>query len=87
MVHVHQFFEFLTMADRALQSTVAFVEDAQNRHRHRHRQQDRSRAKRRARTTEWVVVDTDGSEKEGHDDDSTPIADLETYWRPDTIVC
>jgi len=83
MVHVHQFFEFLTMANRALRSTVAFVDDAQKRHRHR---QQGSRAKRRVRVTEWIVLDTDGTEKEGHDDDSTPIADLEAYWRPDAKV-
>ncbi|KAF9355898.1 hypothetical protein BGX34_010195 [Mortierella sp. NVP85] len=83
MVHVHQFFEFLTMANRALRSIVAFVDDAQRRHRHR---QQESRAKRRARVTEWIVLDTDGTEREGHDDDSTPLADLETYWRPNAKV-
>ncbi|KAF9960075.1 hypothetical protein BGZ65_012806 [Modicella reniformis] len=46
----------------------------------------RRRLRKRVRTTEWVVVDTDGTVSEGHDEDSTPIEVLETCWRPDTNI-
>ncbi|KAG0350828.1 Alpha/Beta hydrolase protein [Gamsiella multidivaricata] len=78
MVHVHQFFEFLPMADKALKSMVAFVEDAQQRHKTRV-----SAKTRGSNGTEWIIVDTVGNETEGHNDDGCPIDVLETYWRPD----
>ncbi|KAF9436552.1 hypothetical protein BGZ76_003600 [Entomortierella beljakovae] len=79
MVHVHQFFEFLPMADQAIRSMVAFVEDAL---RERNSGSTLPRAKG-SPGTEWIVVDIDGTEKEGHDDDGTPLDILEACWRPD----
>lgn len=35
------------------------------------------------RGTEWIVVDTDGTEREGHDDGGCPISVLEDCWNPD----
>lgn len=34
--------------------------------------------------TEWIVVDTDGAEWEGHDDKGCPISVLEDCWNPET---
>ncbi|KAI1318261.1 hypothetical protein EDD11_006957 [Mortierella claussenii] len=34
----------------------------------------------KSKGTEWVVIDTQGRERSGHDDNSNPIEDLETYW-------
>ncbi|KAF9114464.1 hypothetical protein BGX27_010775 [Mortierella sp. AM989] len=79
MVHVHQFFEFLPMAEQAMQSMVAFVENAQEQNRH-----CSSESKTRgSQGTEWIVVGLDGTERDGHDDEGSPLEVLEKCWRPD----
>ncbi|KAF9206330.1 hypothetical protein BGZ49_002620 [Haplosporangium sp. Z 27] len=75
MVHVHQFFEFLPAADKAMQSIVSFAYNAQ--------QQKDSNRFSGSQGTEWIVVDIDGTEKDGHHDDGCPVEELETYWRLD----
>lgn len=92
MVHVHQFFEFLPMADSALRSIVNFVAQAQdeaqrplhepNQQRQRRKKSQGPRSSRGKKETEWVVMGSDGSERKGHHDHGTPISQLETYWRP-----
>ncbi|KAF9357654.1 hypothetical protein BGX26_003329 [Mortierella sp. AD094] len=79
MVHVHQFFEFLPQANQAIQSMVAFVENAQDQNRHR----SSATTGRDSRGTEWIVVDVDGTEREGHHEKGTPLEALEACWRPD----
>ncbi|KAG0314130.1 hypothetical protein BGZ99_008349 [Dissophora globulifera] len=96
MVHVHQFFEFLPMADKAIQSLVAFVNTAQLHNNQDQRQQyqqqqpqqqrgsySNKKGKAGRRETEWIVVDKDGTEREGHDDKGCPISVLERCWRQD----
>lgn len=39
--------------------------------------------KKTRRGTEWIVVDTDGTELEGHDDEGCPITVLENCWNPE----
>ncbi|KAF9173671.1 hypothetical protein BGX20_002460 [Mortierella sp. AD010] len=78
MVHVHQFFEFLPMADQAIRSMVAFVENAQDQNRHR-----LSTRGTETRGTEWVVVNVDGTEREGHHEDGSPLEVLDACWRQD----
>ncbi|KAG0266908.1 hypothetical protein BG011_000047 [Mortierella polycephala] len=78
MVHVHPFFEFLNMAERAIRSMVDFVEEA-------HQQSSQGGQKKHSVGTEWVVVELDGTEKDGHDDNGCPIATLETCWRTPSL--
>ncbi|GJJ72996.1 hypothetical protein EMPS_05354 [Entomortierella parvispora] len=84
MVHVHQFFEFLPMADRALRSIVDFADQAREETKQPLQRKNGlgSYSSRRKRETEWVVVAMDGSETEGHHDHGTPLSELDTYWRP-----
>ncbi|KAG0220203.1 hypothetical protein BGX33_005563 [Mortierella sp. NVP41] len=102
MVHVHQFFEFLPMADKALRAMSEFIQDSQDRYNNsrgaQQQQQQLSKLKRKTNSnskkstagagngegTEWIVVDTDGTEREGHDDGGCPIAVLEDCWNPET---
>ncbi|KAF9292086.1 hypothetical protein BGZ68_000073 [Mortierella alpina] len=79
MVHVHQYFEFLPMADKAMRSIVQFVED--NQPQDVHSQPDTEQL-RKVVGTEWIVVDTDGNEKEGHDDTGCSLLQLEQCWDP-----
>ncbi|KAF9186197.1 hypothetical protein BGZ51_002206 [Haplosporangium sp. Z 767] len=79
MVHVHPFFEFLNLAERAIRSMVNFVEEAQQ-------QSSQGRQKKHSVGTEWIVVELDGTEKDGHDDDGCPIATLEACWRTPSLV-
>ncbi|ORZ08586.1 Alpha/Beta hydrolase protein [Lobosporangium transversale] len=72
MVHVHQYFEFLPSADKALRSIVAFVEDAQLKSKNQNQE--------RKPGAEWIVVSTLGVEREGHDDTSSLIEALDEYW-------
>ncbi|KAF9928065.1 hypothetical protein FBU30_002665 [Linnemannia zychae] len=100
MVHVHQFFEFLPMADKALRSMAEFIHDNQETYNHskslplkapkRKKMNIRNKiiAKPEAGErlgTEWIVVNTDGSEKSGHDDDGCPIPILEKCWNSVTL--
>ncbi|KAF9149541.1 hypothetical protein BG015_008664 [Linnemannia schmuckeri] len=105
MVHVHQFFEFLPMADKALCTMADFIYDSQEEYNNRRAAQQSSAklkrktnnkyrtsvnngpgtgARKRGAGTEWIVVDTDGTEREGHDDEGCPISVLEDCWNPET---
>ncbi|KAF9136187.1 hypothetical protein BGW39_005569 [Mortierella sp. 14UC] len=106
MVHVHQFFEFLPMADKALRTMAEFIRDGQEKYNRAQLQQSTSSlpsgSKRKSDSkykstgdgvgsgtgkivgTEWIVMDTDGTEKDGHDDRGCPIAVLEDCWNPET---
>ncbi|KAG9067342.1 hypothetical protein KI688_012125 [Linnemannia hyalina] len=103
MVHVHQFFEFLPMADKALHTMTEFIYDSQDKYNSEQAAQQLSRPRRKVndkygnnisygsgegkkgarRGTEWIVVETDGTELEGHDDDGCPISVLEECWNPE----
>ncbi|KAF9430493.1 hypothetical protein BGZ94_006572 [Podila epigama] len=75
-VHVFQFFEFLPMARQALQSIVAFVEDA----RRAPNTEGSSRSTKGSDgQTEWIVVDYKGTVGEGFE--GTSIAELDTFWK------
>ena len=103
MVHVHQFFEFLPMADKALHTMAEFIYDSQDKYNGKQATELSSRPRRKinnkdrnsinigsgagkkgARSgTEWIVVDTDGTELEGHADEGCPISVLEDCWNPE----
>ncbi|KAF9909080.1 hypothetical protein EC991_009141 [Linnemannia zychae] len=105
MVHVHQFFEFLPMADKALCAIAEFIRDSQERYNSAQLQVSSSsllasKPKRWTNNkdkptvagpgagkivgTEWIVVGTDGKEREGHDSGACPISVLEDCWNPKT---
>ncbi|KAG0298271.1 hypothetical protein BGZ96_001237 [Linnemannia gamsii] len=109
-VHVHQFFEFLPMADKALRTMADFIYDSQEKYNNKnnnnqaaHQLSSKTRRKtnnkyrnssslieagkkgtEKGAGTEWVVVDTNGTEWEGHDDKGCPISVLEDCWNPET---
>ncbi|KAG0379468.1 hypothetical protein BGX24_000285 [Mortierella sp. AD032] len=101
MVHVHHFFEFLPMADKALRTAAEFIQDGQERYNRTQLQSSKPKRKTNSNYkstgagagsrsgsaketgTEWVVVDTEGNEWEGHDDRGCPIAVLEECWNPE----
>ncbi|KAF9583189.1 hypothetical protein BGW38_010066 [Lunasporangiospora selenospora] len=77
MVHVHQFFEFLPMAEQAVKSMARFIERAQT----IPLPTTAAPAPSKLSGLEWIMIDVDGAEREGHVDDDGSIAALELHWR------
>lgn len=83
MVHVHQFFEFLPMADKALYTMAEFIYDSQDKYRNSINNGSGAGKKGARGETEWIVMETDGTEWEGHHDEGCPISVLEDCWNPE----